>query len=421
MIARDMAVAVAPIHESPLARSVRWALAVTVASMPLYVVRWRVGPFPTTLLENLILLTVVLYLVAVWRRAAPLPNRTPYEIPIGLFLLAGMIGVFIAPDHRGALGIYRAYLLEPIAIYYVAIAVLRTTESIRSLLAAWGIGAALFAIVEIGTFLSALQGSTLKIGHAAAAFGINPNSVAIFLEPLIGLAAGFALFGRGRQRVIGIGVLSLLVAAEVATLSRTGLLALAALAVIALLTIRSIVFRLGLVAASAVGALVLWQVRVVRLRITYLLTEPAHTLYGRQHIWATTLRMLSDRPIFGAGINAYQSTMAPYRAADTYQVAEPYAHNLVLTTWSELGLLGLAAFVYLVAAFVVRPWRALATASGLYSPLLWGLGTAFVMIAVHGLVDSPYWKNDLSLEFWVLAALEVVALRAASAEAVHHD
>ena len=75
----------------------------------------------------------------------------------------------------------------------------------------------------------------------------------------------------------------------------------------------------------------------------------------------------------------------------------------------------------MASAFAVRPWRALATASGLYSPLLWGLGTAFVMIAVHGLVDSPYWKNDLSLEFWVLAALEVVALRAASAEAVHHD
>ena len=29
---------------------------------------------------------------------------------------------------------------------------------------------------------------------------------------------------------------------------------------------------------------------------------------------------------------------------------------------------------------------------------------------VHGLVDSPYWKNDLSLEFWTLAAIEVVAI-----------
>jgi hypothetical protein len=28
------------------------------------------------------------------------------------------------------------------------------------------------------------------------------------------------------------------------------------------------------------------------------------------------------------------------------------------------------------------------------------------------MVDSPYWKNDLSLEFWIVAALEVIALMA---------
>jgi O-antigen ligase len=125
--------------------------------------------------------------------------------------------------------------------------------------------------------------------------------------------------------------------------------------------------------------------------------------------------MLRDHPVFGAGINAYQSTMAPYRAVDAYNVPEPYAHNIVLTTWSELGLLGLLAFIYILGALIVRPWPALKKASDFYRPLLWGLGTGFVMLAVHGLVDSPYWKNDLSLEFWLLAALEVVALRAVNA------
>jgi hypothetical protein len=39
-----------------------------------------------------------------------------------------------------------------------------------------------------------------------------------------------------------------------------------------------------------------------------------------------------------------------------------------------------------------------------------------VVFGVHGLVDSPYWKNDLSLEFWILAALEVVAIAAMRAD-----
>jgi O-antigen ligase len=441
MIARDMVAVGAPIHDALLGRSVHWALAVTVASMPLYVVRWHIGPLPTTLLEDLILLTVALYVVAVWRRAAPFPKRTPYEIPTGLFLLAGLVGIFIAPDHRGALGIFRAYLLEPIAIYYVATAVLGTTDSIKFLLACLGIGVVGFAIVEIVTFLQALlgaikvssgpaidhqglgsillnlsaRGHKLHLGNAVAAFGINPNSVALYLEPLIGLAAGFALFARGRQRWLGLGVLALLLVAEIATLSRGGLLALATMVAIALVTVRSAIFRAALVAGALVGAVTLWQLPFVGLRITYFLINPAHTMYGRLHIWAASLRMLRDHPVFGAGINSYQSTMTPYRAADAYNVPEPYAHNIVLTTWSETGLLGLFAFIYILGSLIARPWLALKVASGLYRPLLWGLGTGFAMLAVHGLVDSPYWKNDLSLEFWVLAALEVVVLRAVSA------
>jgi O-antigen ligase len=335
--------------------------------------------------------------------------------------VAGVIGVFVAPDHRGALGIFRAYLLEPIAMYYVATAVLGTAGAVESLLAGWGIGAVAFAIVEVVTFMQVFLGGTLQIGHAAAALGINPNGVALYLEPPIALAAAFALFRPDRQRWIAIAALSVLVAADVTTLSRGGLLALGVLLVIALVTVRALAFRVALAGASAVGALVLWQLPFVRLRVTYLLLNPAHTLYGRLHIWAATLRMLKDHPIFGAGINAYQTTMAPYRAADTYNVPEPYAHNIVLTTWSELGLLGLAAFMYMLVALIVRPWRALARAAGVHRPVLWGVGTGFAMVAIHGIVDSPYWKNDLSLEFWLLAALEVVALRAVSAATVEHD
>jgi O-antigen ligase len=145
------------------------------------------------------------------------------------------------------------------------------------------------------------------------------------------------------------------------------------------------------------------------------------TVFGRERIWVATLRMLREHPIFGAGLDSYQTTMAPYRLADTNLVPEPYPHNIILTSWTELGLLGLAAFLYLLISLTVRPWRALARASGLYRPLLWGLGAGFVMIAVHGLVDSPYWQNDLSVEFWLLAALEVVAIRSLAGPALAHD
>jgi O-antigen ligase len=399
----------------PWQRFVSWSLAATAAAMPLYVVRWRVGPLPTTLLESLILVTAALYAVAVWRKAMPLPRRTPLDIPIALFLVAGVIGILVAPDPRGALGIYRAYLLEPVAIYYIATSALEFGESVRWVLAGWGVGAVAFGAVEIATFLRALYDHSLQIGNAAAAFNINPNSVALFLESPIALAAGFTLFGRGWDRRLAAVALCVLLPALVFTLSRGGLLAAAAMTLIAVVTVPDIRFRLGLALTGLFGAIAVWQLPVIGLRITYFLVDPSGSLHGREHIWLATLRMLQDHPIFGAGVDAYQTVMAPYRAGDVYQVPEPYAHNIVLTSWSELGLLGLFAFLYILVRLMVAPWPALKKASGLYRPLLWGLGTAFGMFAVHGMIDSPYWKNDLSVEFWLLAALEIVALRAVSA------
>ena len=379
---------------------------------PLYVVRWSIGPVPTTLLENLVWITLALYLFALWRDRRLAPGRTPFDIPIALLLVAGFIGIFVAPDHRAALGIFRAYLVEPVAIFYVAIAALASAAAIELLLAGMAVGLAAFSVVEIVTFALAVTSHHLNPGHAAAAFGINPNSVALYLEPLIGLVAGFALFGApGQQRRIAVALFVVAIVAEVATLSRGGVFALAALVFIAILTIRDLRLRAGIAVAALAGALALWKLPFIGPRLEHIADPISGTLDSRGRIWAASIRMLREHPIFGAGVNGYQTVMAPIRATDSNLVPEPYPHNILLTSWTELGLLGLAAFAWILGGLVVLPWRRFAAASGISRPLLWGLGTAFVMVLVHGTVDSPYWKNDLSLEFWVLAALEVVTLR----------
>src|SRR2546427_3196690 len=104
-----------------------WSLAVTAACLPLYVVRWRYGPLPTTLLETLILITVAGYAVTLWTEKRR-PARTPYDIPIALWLVAGGLGIIVAPDHIKGLGIYRAYFLEAVAVFYIAVDLLRTRE-----------------------------------------------------------------------------------------------------------------------------------------------------------------------------------------------------------------------------------------------------------------------------------------------------
>ena len=407
--------------EAPLIRYSRWALAVTVACLPLYVLRFRVGPLPSTLLEVLILVTVGLYAAGRFQARAWVPVRTSLEIPIALFVIAGAIGIAVSPDHIGALGLYRAYFIEPIVLFYMAVDLLRTRNDFRIVLAGFVGGSTLFAIANLGAWVIALATSVdIDLGNAPKALYTSPNSVAMFLEPAICLAAGFALYSDDRRdRIAGLVCLPLLLASLMATLSRAGMLTLAVLAIVAVLTMRSLRLKLGLLGVLALSALATLQIPFVAKRLANQFdpSYPYNTFEGRLQIWSDTLHMLRDHPIFGAGLRGYATVMKPY-VTTPKGLAELYAHNIFLSMWVEIGLLGLAAFVIILAMLLWRGWSSFSIAEGLTKPLLWGTSAAFVAIVVHGQFDTPYYGNDLSVEFWLIAALEIAAIRAI---AVHSD
>jgi len=168
--------------------------------------------------------------------------------------------------------------------------------------------------------------------------------------------------------------------------------------------------KLLLLGGAIAGGFLVSRVPYVATRLAHQLdpSSPSNTFEGRVVIWKDTLHMLADRPLFGAGIRAYHQTVAPYVA--DYRGPQLYPHEIWLAMWSEIGLLGLIAFVALMAILLWRGWRGFGIARGFEQALLWGTSAAFVAIAVHGMFDTPYFKNDLSLEFWILAALEVAAL-----------
>ena len=418
MIARDlMATTLVEVHESRLLRYSRWALAVTVGCLPLYTVRFHVGPLPSTLLEVLIGITVVLWAVGRYQTREWHPARTLLEIPMAVFLIAGLIGIAVSPDHVGALGIYRAYFVEPAILFYVALDLLRTPDDFRIVLAGFAAGTTVFAIMNLGAWVIALSTTRLvdiDLGNAPKALYTSPNSVAMFLEPAVTLAAGFVLYSSNRRdRTVALVCLVFLLGSMVATLSRAGLLTLAVLALVAVITIRRRRLKLGLLGAGVVSGIALFQIPAVAKRMAHQFdpSYPYNTFEGRLQIWSDTLHMLRDHPIFGAGLRGYAIVMRPY-VTTPKGLPELYAHDIFLSMWAEIGLLGLAAFAVLLGMLLWRGWTSFSKTEGFAKALLWGTSAAFVAITVHGLFDTPYYGNDLSVEFWMLAALEIAAIGA---------
>ena len=233
----------------------------------------------------------------------------------------------------------------------------------------------------------------------------------LFLVPLLSMAG--AVVVHSRERRFRIAAAAFCVVAGVACLtsfSRGGYLALGA---VMLLLAASHRLRLWLVPAIAVVGALLSQAPPLASRLSHEfdLNDPNNSLESRIKLWQATLRMLRDHPVFGNGLSGFARTIVPYRQGQFVEQLV-YPHNILLNFWTETGLLGVAAFTWLTVQAFRLAWRGWRQASELWRPYHLGMLLALVGIVVHGLVDVPYWKNDLAAEFWILLGITCVGLTA---------
>ncbi len=381
------------------------AAVATCALAPAYNIRWHVGPYPTTLLEVAILVSVALFLLETRQQRRRLEWRTPFSIPAILFVVAGAISVVVAPDRRAALGLYRAYELEPIAFFFVLAHVARSWRRASMVLAGLGLAGMVVAIPNAFVVIQAIRHHTLNVAVAPpVAIYMSANSLALFLVPLIAVAAVLVAYSRVPIERTAAGVfLVTAVPALLLSFSRGGYLALTAILVALALTHRRRIWLLfGTLAAGAATT----RIPPIAARISHELNmqDPNNSLEERFRLWAATLRMLRDHPVFGSGLSGFKQTIAPYRLGQ-YTEDLIYPHNILLNFWTETGLLGVVAFGWLLAQALrvaIRAWR---EAASEWRPFQLGVLLALIGVVIHGLVDVPYWKNDLSLEFWALLGL----------------
>jgi O-antigen ligase len=377
----------------------------TCALTPAYTVRWHLGFYPTTVLEVAILATVVAFVIESWRLGAVPDFRSPFTVAAVVFIVAGALSVLFAPDRRAALGIYRAYLVEPVAFFLVLINVVSSFKRARFVLVALGLAGVVVAIANSVVILDALRHHAISPGVTGpVTIYTNANDIPLFLVPLIAIAGAITLYQpETRDRILAGPFLAVAVLSTLLSFSRGGYLALAAVALGLAVSHR---YRGRMLAAILVAGVVVMLVPPINHRIAVELdfSNPQNTLVGRFELWRVSLQMLLQHPIFGAGLSGFAQTIGPYWNP-THTDRFIYPHNIVLTFWSETGLLGLAAFTAILVAGFGVCWRLWRRGAPQLRPLELGVLLALVAVVVHGLVDVPYFKNDLAVEFWAILGL----------------
>jgi O-antigen ligase len=386
------------------------ACTATCALAPAYVVRWHFAFYPTTVLENAIGVSVVLFVVEYLRTRERLIWRTPLLWPTALFLVAGAISAVTAPHLSAALGLYRAYLIEPIAFAVVLVNVLRQIDRAFVVAGGLGIGAAVAGLANSAVVLGGLLRHTYNVAETPpVVIYSTANAVALYVVPLVGLALGLVVHSTRPFERWSAGVFAVAAAAITAlSFSRGGYIALAAVVFGAALSHRR---RWVLLGAAAVVLAAFAAVPPIFRRIDIEL----HNVYGntvqsRIDLWTAAIKLLQHRPLFGAGLSGFQERAAPYYTHIHTQANFIDPHNIVLNFWVETGLLGLIAFAWIMLTAFRLCWRGWRGENADWRPYQLGVLLALVAVVVHGMVDVPYFKNDLSLEFWAVVAISVAGL-----------
>ncbi|MCC7523008.1 O-antigen ligase family protein [Candidatus Uhrbacteria bacterium] len=380
-------------------QAARWMAIGLPAALPFYLVRFSIGPLPTTLLEIYVLVLIGLAVFGYGRKGIKEARSIfqPWVWPVGLFLLASLAAVFWSPIPFSGFGLWRAYILEPLAVFFFLPILIRHIDDRRMMeriMALVVIGVGAWSAVQYAGWLPIPSPWDVSIDAGRRATGPFPfpNALALFVVPF-----GAYLFHRWmidkKEWVYLVGTIAAFVSTVLAQ-SDGGMLALAAAIVFVLLHEKK--FRMPVLAIILIGVIAAFTIPHTRNKIIEEATFQSWSGRVRVWMWDETRRMLADHPIAGAGMAGYPIVFAPYHEKPFIEVFQ-YPHNIVLNFWSETGLVGLIAFGLIVFVWIKRrnDWVSLA-------PLF--------AILIHGLVDVPYFKNDLAIAFWLLVFLTTVHL-----------
>jgi putative inorganic carbon (hco3(-)) transporter len=417
-----------------------------IALLPSYLIRFYILGLPSTFLEAMIIISFLFWFVKTtnlklksWFKDRKERHPYPFGVEIIIILILSFIAVGTAGFNLSALGIWKAYFFEPILLFILILNVLPGKKGRNKIIAGLALGAvgtAIFAIFQqaTGLFIFNSFWANLENRRVTSWFGY-PNAVGLFLAPVIMILSGYlASIFKNKGKIYCFKKILIITTIVISTLaiyfakSEGALIALLAAGLLFL-------FFLPKKGKIITPIIVIFSVAFIifnpQLKSYIVDKITLNDLSGeiRKQQWRETLLTLKGQNfILGNGLSGYPQAIAPYHQegiffnrdkmenfhsilygnaelrAKYWQPVEIYLypHNIFLNFWSELGLLGMLIFIWLITKFLVKSLNIFLRKR---KYLALGLFGAMITILVHGLVDVPYFKNDLSALFFIILTL----------------
>ncbi|MFC1638126.1 O-antigen ligase family protein [Patescibacteria group bacterium] len=238
-------------------------------------------------------------------------------------------------------------------------------------------------------------------------FYLSPNFLSMYLSPvlIIGLWGLFSkdvsILKRKSTHLVTLLLISLTI---FLTYSYAAWLAVA-LSVIITLSLKSLspssILKVFL--AALIGFAIIITSQLNNPKFTDIITlDERSSLSSRIMIWQSTTKILGDNWVLGIGPGEFQNKYLEYQQhfPPYLEWAVPHPHNIFAAFWVNSGLVGLLSFTLLITFWFKDFFSKIKKDAKNSISLIFICIILYILI--HGLVDTTYWKNDLSVIFWMI-------------------
>ncbi len=419
-----------------------WSILLIIAGTPLYLLRFKVLGVPMTTLEAMILIAFFVWAFlkkgVQFKTLFKREGRTayPYKWEILGVLAISWLSIITAGVTNEAFGVWKAYFFEPLLLFILVTNLFSNSEGRKKIILSLGISAliiSLFAIYQkiTGQFIDNHFWAEAETRRAVSFFGY-PNAIGLFLAPMIMLFIGQLFSKSTKKEKVLFGFTTITSILAIFFAQSYGAMAglIVAFIVFAMFTNKKL--RIMAVLGVVMGLIIIFSYAPLKQFVIQKVTLNALSGQIRQQQWVETKKMLAaGRLLQGAGLSGYQKAVAPYHQEGIFlknndpnwlekirtsaefrkQMWQPteiymYPHNIFLNFWSELGIVGALLFCWIIAKFLWQSGKLFLLEKDNNNRFIaLGLLTSMIVLVVHGLVDVPYFKNDLSALFWISIAM----------------
>ena len=328
-------------------------------------------------------------------------HHTPLTIPLLMYLSVAIVSTIISSYKWISLSLL-ANLFVYIAIYFLIVNNLKTEADIKRLLTAILCTSLILGIYGLLQYSNILELTPRVTNERICSAYYNSNHYAGYLAMITPIPIALFLFLPWGKSTIPLILLSILLIVNLALSYSWGSIGFGVGVIFLIFTRIWLSKRKELV--ITIGALVLISFAILGVvsmlsrtpklpentlsaRYTHMVNFASISMGTRLFMYKNTIPLILDHPYLGTGIGMFRYAFTPYRPPQRTNFWW-YAHNDYLQIASEIGLIGLAVFLFLVIIVLIKGFKALKLASNFNRAIILGVLAGILSILVHGLFDA---------------------------------